>query len=365
MTEPIEPAGATATDDASVSYRAAWACDARLGLARDLVVTRADGEQWELWAPAQGGRCRAPAGAVATLLSRCAVPTSVRALDPVPPDAEPSTAGAMLARLLDAGVLTRHDDASVDDEGLPAWDAHDRLFHVASRRGRDSALRGRRPDAPTHTETPRWRPRAGGARVALPGRQAVALDQPLDAALRARRTRYGVAAPPLAAVGALLGHVFGPIIEDGRAHRAYPSGGNLHALQPFVCVCDHAELPDGAHLYDPPSGELVQCAGRTRALELLLEEAGIGIGYAETPPRLVLVLAASYGTVSARYAGIAYSLLLKEVGAAMMTLSLVASALGLACAPVGTGNSHLFAAASDTDRWILPSVGELVVAAAA
>jgi SagB-type dehydrogenase family enzyme len=61
------------------------------------------------------------------------------------------------------------------------------------------------------------------------------------------------------------------------------------------------------------------------------------------------------------YPDVAYSLILKEVGAVFQAAMLAASVMGLAACPLGCGNSLLFAELTGVDPLIESSVGEMML----
>ena len=78
-------------------------------------------------------------------------------------------------------------------------------------------------------------------------------------------------------------------------------------------------------------------------------------------PQALVVCAARFPDLAVKYDGIAYSLMLKHVGILMATVAYTATAMGLGCTLLGTGNSDDFAAATGLDYYRHGSVGEMTL----
>jgi SagB-type dehydrogenase family enzyme len=76
---------------------------------------------------------------------------------------------------------------------------------------------------------------------------------------------------------------------------------------------------------------------------------------------VLVVVAARFQRIAWKYASIAYSLILKDVGVLYETMYLTATAMGLAPCAVGCGNADLFARAADLDYYAETSVGEFLL----
>ena len=146
--------------------------------------------------------------------------------------------------------------------------------------------------------------------------------------------------------------------RDGR--RPYPSGGTRYPLQAYVAVHRCLGVAGGLYAYDPARHELSSVSEPGPAVDRLLAEAA-GAAAVELPPQILLVLAAHYDRMHESYPDIAYSLILKEVGAVFQAAMLAAAAMGLAACPLGCGNSLLFAELTGVDPLVESSVGELML----
>jgi SagB-type dehydrogenase family enzyme len=79
------------------------------------------------------------------------------------------------------------------------------------------------------------------------------------------------------------------------------------------------------------------------------------------PPQLVITLAARFQRISWKYQGIAYQLILKDVGVLFAMMYLVATAMKLAPCALGLGDSDYFAHLSGTHYLQETSVGEFAL----
>jgi len=121
------------------------------------------------------------------------------------------------------------------------------------------------------------------------------------------------------------------------------------------------ELERGLYHYRPREHGLVTVSGPGPELDALLEEARRGTGRLDAVPSVLFVFAARFRRVARKYQGLAYSLVLKEVGAAMQTFYLVATDMGLSPCALGTGDSDAFARTAGTDYFRETSVGEMIL----
>jgi SagB-type dehydrogenase family enzyme len=77
--------------------------------------------------------------------------------------------------------------------------------------------------------------------------------------------------------------------------------------------------------------------------------------------QVLIVIAARFQRIAWKYASIAYSIILKDVGVLYQTMYLNATAMGLAPCGVGCGDADLFARAAGTDYYAETSVGEFLL----
>jgi SagB-type dehydrogenase family enzyme len=263
---------------------------------------------------------------------------------------------------------------------LQCWEFHDLLFHARSRGGRhDSDVGG------TY--------RLAGRLDPLPGlkpiqpREILELyrpdldrqqreDPPFARVQETRRSLREYAAKPI--TGRQLGEFLyrvarateyveaevatphGPV-RLGLASRPYPSGGALYELELYPAINACEDVVPGLHYYDPMHHRLCRLSGRTPDVQQLLTEASV---YAQIPCdrlQVLLIVTARFPRIGWKYAGLAYSLVLKNVGVIYQTMYLAATAMGLAPCALGYGNADLFARAAGTDYYAETSVGEFLL----
>jgi SagB-type dehydrogenase family enzyme len=132
----------------------------------------------------------------------------------------------------------------------------------------------------------------------------------------------------------------GPVLDY--TSRPYPSAGSAYPLEIYLTV-NHCEgLARGFYHYDADRHVLVPIAVRAHDIEAQLGAASFGMD-AMGPPQILLTLAARFDRIAWKYSAIAYSLILKDVGALLQTLYLTATDMGLGGCAIGTGNIDLFA----------------------
>jgi SagB-type dehydrogenase family enzyme len=268
------------------------------------------------------------------------------------------------------GLLTRRIAGQAEEAQGPLahWEPHDLFFHLRSRRGRHGApvgatfhLAGVVP--PEAASKP-----AAGPRIPLPrSRRHPDPDPTLTQALEARRSRYGTEPLGLDQLGEFLYRtcrVTGESRVDGERflQKLYPSGGSLHSLEVYVVPARCGGLERGVYRYLGLEHALSKAGDPGPELELLLEEARQGTGGSLSEiPSVLLVVTARFRRVMRKYQSLAYSLILKEVGALLQTMYLVATAMDLAPCAIGTGDSDRFARAAGLDYYCETSVGELIL----
>ncbi|WP_016905653.1 SagB family peptide dehydrogenase [Streptomyces xiaopingdaonensis] len=250
-----------------------------------------------------------------------------------PPGDEQAT-HALLERLASAGILERTTGTG-DDARRPRWTPYERAAHAQAGRGPvPHARRGRAPAARrTHPEAPESvaLPEAGGE----PSR-------PLADVLGERRSTRCFAPDPLpldrlAALLARSARVRGylPPRSYEQTQRPAPSGGGRHSLDVYLLAREVARLPAGAYHYDPFDHVLHRLSAWDEELDVLQHRTVTLPALLEGPPPASLYLA-SYGDRTAwKYEGMALSLVYRDTGCLMQTLSLAATDLGLASCLTG------------------------------
>lgn len=289
----------------------------------------------------------------------------------------------LLGLLLDCQILFKLEAGDTDgtrrSEGAPhlvLWDFHDLLFHTRSTEGRQAnPLGGLYGYASAMPPLPAVRPPWPGKAIDLSGGTAPQ-PSPFAQLLYARHsTREFDDAHPvtLAELATLLqttarvrekwtdsSNLGGQGPEVSYAARPYPSGGAAYPLEIYLAVNQCDGLARGFYHYDAERHALTAIDVRPQDLDAQLAAAAFAIG-ADTPPQIVLLIAARFGRVSWKYSAVAYSLILKDVGVLMQTLYLAATDLSLGCCAVGTNNIELFRRMTGQDFTVEGPVGQFVL----
>jgi SagB-type dehydrogenase family enzyme len=292
------------------------------------------------------------------------------------PGLDPTAARGLLTVLADAGAVTAAPAgaprAEDDDPTLAPWEFHDLLFHTRSRLGRHSngfggtyRFKGRVEPPPT------FKPPMSeeGTALAVPDLERLAReDRPFSAVLESRRSVREQGEPPirLDQLGEFLyrsARVQKAAEEAGVSFRPHPGGGALHELElyPVVHRCDGLE--PGLYHYRACDHRLERLGAPSRYLDALLQMAAV-TAELQAPPQVLLVVAARFQRIQVKYESMAYSVILKNVGALYQTMYLVATAMGLAPCALGGGHADLFAAAAGLDYLAETSVGEFILGSA-
>ena len=290
----------------------------------------------------------------------------------------------LLALLLGCELLFKVDAASdglraaEGDSNLVMWDFHDLLFHARSTEGRQSnPLGGLYPHAGVLTPLPAVRPPWRGEKIDLDALSAAAAEtnSPFAKLLHERHsTRDFDDAQPitLAELSRFLDRTArvqtnwtsppdfgdGPDIEY--TTRLYPSGGSSYELELYLAVANCEGLARGFYHYDAGAHALVPIDTGPHELDAMLAAAEFAMG-ASAEPQILLTIAARFGRISWKYASIAYSLILKDVGVLIQTLYLMATDMGLGGCAIGTCNIDLFAKMTGIEFHVEGPVGQFAL----
>jgi oxazoline/thiazoline dehydrogenase len=260
-----------------------------------------------------------------------------------------------------------------ENSHLMQWEFHDLLFHSRSRVGRHNNLIGG-----TFRFLGKIEPLTGVK--SLINDKEIQLYQPhfknlvktditLTQALESRRSIRNYNNDRLITIkqlGELLYRCarVKEIIETEKmgqlSRRPYPAGGGVYELEiyPVINRCDR--IDPGLYHYQPLKHLLHQVSDWNQEVEQLIKDAWFSSGQQDMP-HILLVITARFGRLFWKYQGLAYALILKHVGVLYQNLYLVATEMNLAPCALGTGNSDLFAKASDIDYYEESSVGEFML----
>jgi oxazoline/thiazoline dehydrogenase len=256
---------------------------------------------------------------------------------------------------------------------LAPWEFADALLHARARRGRHRDAFGRVfPMRGRLAPLPRSK-RVRDERTPLPRpnlRVVAARDASFTRVLESRRSlrAHARAAMDLGQLGEFLYRSarVQRRLAPSRPARPYeaslrpsPSGGACHPLELYVTINRCRDLARGVYHYDPEGHALTRIADAS-AVDALLQEC--------PPPdnaplewHVLLVITARFGRVTWKYRGMSYATVLKDVGALMQTMYLVATAMRLAPCALGGGDAEHFARLLGSDYFEETSVGEFVI----
>ena len=287
----------------------------------------------------------------------------------------PGDTAADLMRLLrDSGFLTPIDRAGkpLEDQRLEllAWEFHDLLFHASSRLGRHdrpygATLRLQETLPPPPALKPPMARRV--VRLVRPSLASIERrDPPFTRVLERRRSERDHGATPITLdeVGRFLfrssrAREFWRVGEFEVARRVYPGGGAAYELELYLAVNRCKGLLPGLYHYRPGDHCLSRLSSATPEVGALIDAAGHTQHSA--PPHILIVVTARVQRLFWKYSGMAYAIVLKDVGVLFQTMHLVAEAMGLAACALGGGNADLFARASGVDYYEEPSVAEFTL----
>jgi SagB-type dehydrogenase family enzyme len=298
---------------------------------------------------------------------RCLVWLMEMAREGTPAPFEDAARTAFYRALALMGALER------DKPHQTAWEFHDLLFfHHSSIGFHDDPvgatwrLKGELPPAPL------LKP-CTGEYVSLPepdGRTMELLSAPLAGVLARRRSGRIPGDHPITIeeLGALL-HVSARIqrIGDDPAHpcpvsfRASPSAGALHSIEIYLLVRLCAGLAPGVWRYDPARHGLESVAAKVALLDAYIKDNPHAMIEGAGLPHLRVVMTSRILRVSWKYEKIAYRLVLQDLGCLYQTLSLAATALGLASCILGAVDARRLGAIMRLEPLAEPVIGEMTL----
>jgi SagB-type dehydrogenase family enzyme len=263
---------------------------------------------------------------------------------------------------------------------LRSWEFHDLLFHARSRGGRhDQPVGGTYRffgDIEPPPPLPELRSTESPIALYRPDLRCLEeTDPPFARVQEARRSVREYGADPLTAqqlgeflfrVGRVADYWEEELPRAGSAVlasavRPYPAAGGLYELDLYPIVKRCNGLAPGFYCYDPERHALRPRSPSHHHTDALLADAGLATAIRQEHVQVLIVIAARFQRVAWKYASIAYSLVLKDVGVLYGTMYLAATAMGLAPCAAGCGNADLFAAAAGLDYYAATSVGEFLL----
>lgn len=350
-------------------------------------LARVRGDGWVLESPLASARLLLLSTDAHRIIEAFAKPRTGDAPDESLSGVPVEVVHGVTALLEEGGFLTGIlPDGSAEEDTDPdrgAWDFHDLLFHTRTRVGRfDGPLHRTRGGPGPFPEASVLRSPAGPLLDLEPPEGVDGSPPSLWTVLENRRSlrRHGDPPPTLREVGWFLHRVAAvremrrggldpgvgeePGTWEEATVRSYPSGGARYPLEIYLVVRRCQGLDQGVYRYAPGSHGLERVGGE-HAARLLYAPYPWSWSVADDPPdgspQLLLLLTARIRRTTLRYDGIAYSLILKEVGALMQSMYLVATAMGLASCALGCGSDTVLPGIIGTSFLEEPTVGEFML----
>lgn len=279
---------------------------------------------------------------------------------------------ALLTVLWQAGFMEPAEGDEPPERAV--WEFHDRLFHVASRGGRDAVALGGTYRFKGHFPAPpAIKPATSPERIALPATDVAGVAKRSDslaAIMDRRRSLRDFGATPLGLeqLSEFLHRVarITRTFDTGDQElmsRPYPSGGSIYEIEFYLAVGACEGLAPGLYYYRGQEHALEPLPGTAAAADKLRRDSAMAMGQPEQPPHVLVVLAARFPRFAWKYEAMAYRLILMNAGVIIQTMYLVATDMGLAGCANGSGNSAHFAAATGLDPLTETSVGEFALGA--
>jgi oxazoline/thiazoline dehydrogenase len=346
---------------------------ARLQLSRFAILHRRDG-MLVLESPLAAVRVELSARAAALVTTFA----EARTLDDIAAgEADPQAVRTLVAVLAAAGILVALDeDGRLDEDRDPVlsqWEPHDLFLHTRTRRPQvDEPRGGTFRFADQRPAPPALRHPVGTPTIPLPRPdldRLMAEDMPFARVVEERASRRRLGTLNAAQLGEFLYRTVRvrrqiPAGDDPKAYprtdRPHPAAGGMHELITYLAITDCDGIPAGLYRYDPVGHGLDPVAASSPAIDRLLADARDAAAAESSPPVLV-ILAADFARLTWKYEGIAYALMLKDVGVVLSTMQLVATAMGLGSCPLGGGDSQAFSIAAGLRPLEETSVGELML----
>ncbi|WP_213775494.1 SagB family peptide dehydrogenase [Bradyrhizobium sp. dw_78] len=355
-----------------------------IALSRFAYLRRRGGEM-VLESPRAGALFRIGDPKIASILALLATPQKISRLRRQ--DGFPGM--EFLGLLMDCRILFKVEAegdgfrADEGDDNLVLWDFHDLLFHARSTEGRQAnPIGGLYPFAGIMPPPPAVRPSWPGKQIDMDGflDGFNALSEPLPGIAGVLRERHSVRdfddtrpvtltelSRFLDGSARILSKWESPLDpEDGDSPlidyttRPYPSGGSSYELELYLAAANCEGLTRGFYHYDAGRHALTPIDVRPQDFDAMLTSAELAMD-APGAPQILITIAARFGRISWKYSGLAYSLILKDVGVLMQTFYMVATGMGLGGCAIGTNNIELFAKMTHIDFHVEGPVGQFAV----
>jgi SagB-type dehydrogenase family enzyme len=285
----------------------------------------------------------------------------------------PPAADPLLELFWRAGFLEPADRPEPDERAT--WEFHDRLFHVASRGGRDTVpVGGTYRFKDRFPAPPAIKPPMSAESIALPpvdaGAVAARSDR-LAAIMDRRRSTRSYAEDPisLAELSEFLFRVarITRVFSGGDQElmsRPFPSGGSIYEIEFYLAVGACRGLEPGLYYYRGVEHALERLPNTADGAKRLLADSAMAMGQPDTPPQVLVVLASRLPRFAWKYQSMAYRLILMNAGVIIQTMYLVATDMAIAGCANGSGNTQVFAEITGLDPVSETAIGEFALGSA-
>jgi oxazoline/thiazoline dehydrogenase len=282
---------------------------------------------------------------------------------------ETPSADSLLALFWRAGFLEPSDAPESNERAT--WEFHDRLFHVASREGRDAIpLGGTYRFTDRFPAPPAIKPPMSAESITLPRPDLASITARSDrlAAIMDRRCSGRSYADEPIGLEALSEFLFRvaritQVFSGGDQElmsRPFPSGGSIHEIEFYLAVGACRGLDPGLYGYRGLEHALERLPNTADGARRLLAGSQKAMG-SDGPPQVLVVLACRLPRFAWKYQSMAYRVILMNAGVVIQTMYLVATDMGLVGCANGSGDSRLFAEITGLDPLNETSIGEFAL----
>nr|WP_249127790.1 SagB family peptide dehydrogenase [Bradyrhizobium lablabi] len=361
-----------------------WPQPAKLGNGDTIVLSRfaylrRRGNEMVLESPRAGALFRIGDPAIAATLATLSRPQKISTLR----RQSASLNLDLLGLLLDSRILLKLDAKGGDglrpnegDGDLVLWDFHDLMFHTRSTEGRHAnLLGGTYANASAVAPLPAVRPHWPGKKIDLGKFSAREPISPFANLLRERHSirDFDDEHPLTLAELAQFLETSARVLSEWRSEanfdggpevaystRPYPAAGSAYELELYLAVSNCEGLVRGFYHYDAGGHALTEIDASPQQLQALSTAAVFAMD-ASGPPQVLITIAARFGRISWKYSSIAYSLILRDVGALIQTFYLAATDMGLGGCAIGISNIDLFAKMTKLEFHVEGPVGQFAL----
>lgn len=140
----------------------------------------------------------------------------------------------------------------------------------------------------------------------------------------------------------------------------YPSGGSIYETEINLIIHECSGLEQGVYHYDRERHSLSKLSDLTNEARLLLTSAKHA-AVKKSDIQILFVFTSRFQRLAWKYEGMAYSVMLKNVGVIMQTFYLTATAMRLSASSIGFGDAKLSSKVFKTNFFQESSLGEFIL----